>query len=161
MSLEYPEHRIAADIVRYRTNMLRLSSWLKLFRGGVNLVELGQVLTRRARAVILTALRGPARQLGIPLQDDLPSELRMAMRAPVQLHFVFASTDPGQELLRSQGGRTAQRMRARGQLQVELIQDADHTFTDLTARTTLAAALARILGVGAPEPQPASEAGRK
>jgi alpha-beta hydrolase superfamily lysophospholipase len=148
MSLEYPEHRIAADIVRYRTNMLRLSSWLKLFKGGVNLVELGHVLARRAGAVILTALRAPARQLGIPLQDDLPSELRTAARAPVQMHFVFAASDPGQELLRSQGGRTAQRMLARGQLKVELIQDADHTFTDLTARTTLAAALARILGAG-------------
>jgi predicted alpha/beta hydrolase len=160
MSLEYPEHRIAADIVRYRTNVLRLSSWLKLFTGGVNLVELGHVLARRARTVTLTALRAPARLLGIPLQDDLPSELRTAARAPVQLHFLFAATDPGQELLRSQGGSTAQRLLARGQVKVELIEGADHTFTDLTARTTLATALSRILGASAPQPQPGCEVGR-
>ena len=160
MSLEYPEHRIAADIVRYRTNVMRLSSWLKLFTGGVNLVELGHVLARRARTVTLTALRAPARLLGIPLQDDLPSELRTAVRAPVQLHFLFSASDPGQELLRSQGGRTAQRLLARGQVQVELIEGADHTFTDLTARTTLATALSRILGVGAPQSQPGCEADR-
>jgi hypothetical protein len=47
--------------------------------------------------------------------------------------------------LRTQGGRTAQRMLARGQLRVEMIENADHTFTDLIARTTLAATLARIL----------------
>jgi alpha-beta hydrolase superfamily lysophospholipase len=160
MSLEYPEHRIAADIVRYRTNVLRLSSWLKLFTGGVNLVELGHVLARRARTVTLTALRAPARLLGIPLQDDLPSELRTAARAPVQLHFLFAATDPGQELLRSQGGSTAQRMLARGQVKVELIEGADHTFTDLTARTTLATTLSRILGASAAQPQPGCEVGR-
>lgn len=160
MSLEYPEHRIAADIVRYRTNVMRLSSWLKLFSGGVNLVELGHVLARRARTVTLTALRAPARLLGIPLQDDLPSELRTAARAPVQLHFLFSASDPGQELLRSQGGRTAQRMLARGQVRVELIEGADHTFTDLTARTTLATTLSRILGAGVPQPQPGCEAGR-
>jgi predicted alpha/beta hydrolase len=159
MSLEYPEHRIAADIVRYRANVMRLSSWLKLFSGGVNLLELGQVLARRARTVTLAALRAPARLLGIPLQDDLPSELRTAARAPVQLHFLFAASDPGQELLRSQGGRTAQRMLARGQVKVELIEGADHTFTDLTARTTLATALSRILGAGAPQSQPGCEAG--
>ncbi len=42
----------------------------------------------------------------------------------------------------------AQRLLSRGQLKIELIDGADHTFTDLTARTTLAATLGRILGAG-------------
>jgi dienelactone hydrolase len=145
MSLKYPEHRIAADMIRYRTNALRLSSWLKLFSGGVNLWELAHVLARRAKTVVLEMLRPAARLLRIPLRDDLASELRTAVKAPVQLQFIFAANDPGIELLRTQGGRTAQRMLARNQLRVEMIENADHTFTDLIARTTLAATLARIL----------------
>lgn len=160
MSLEYPEHRIATDIVRYRTNALRLSSWLKLFGGGVNLWELIQVLVRRARTVTLEALRGPARMLGIPLRDDLPSELRRAANAAVDLQFVFAATDPGGEMLRSQGGKTAQRMLARGQLGVKLINDADHTFTDLAARTMLATLLTQILDGQAKHPQKTCSGGR-
>ncbi len=33
MSLAYPQHRIAADIMRYRTNVLSLASWRKLLSG--------------------------------------------------------------------------------------------------------------------------------
>ena len=51
-------------------------------------------------------------------------------------------------------------MLARGHVKIELIEGADHTFTDLTARATLATALSRILGVGASQSQPGCEAGR-
>ena len=145
MSLTYPEHRVAADIMRYRTNVLRPAAWAKLLSGRVDLLESSQVLLRRASGLALTPMRNVARTFGAPLQNDLPSELKSIVRAGIGLHFVFAGQDPGVELLRDQGGAIARRLRANGTLRVETIDGADHTFTDRELRTTLATLLERAL----------------
>jgi hypothetical protein len=137
MSLKYPEHRIAADMARYRTSTMRLSSWMKLLGGRVDFVELAHVLARHAKAVGRKPLLAIARLMRIPLRDDLPTELLSAVHTGAHLQFVFAANDPGRELLRNQGGGTVDRLRARGRLGIHLVEGADHTFTDLAARTDL------------------------
>jgi len=146
MSLQYPEHRIAADMSRYRTNVMRASSWMKLLKGQVHLLELAKVLALHARLVAARPILALARMLGIPLRDDLPAELQRLRHEDIDLQFVFAENDPGFDILRDQGGSTMRRMSARGQLRVEVIANADHTFTDLTARATLARFLVTQLG---------------
>lgn len=141
MSLQFPEFRIAADIMRYRENAFRLGPWLKLLRGQVDLRELAQVLARRAWGLARIQLRSVARLLHLPLHDDLPSELIAISRAGIRPRFVFADRDPGQELLDVLGGRVAKRLRARGLLSIQTIAGADHTFTDHSCRTMLLAAL--------------------
>jgi pimeloyl-ACP methyl ester carboxylesterase len=141
MSLKYPEHRVAADIMRYRTNAFRLAPWLKLLRGQVDLTELSLVLLRKTRALALTPLRAVARTLRIPQRNDLPTELNAIVGAGIRLNFVFAENDPGQELLSSLGGPTARRLRNRGAIGVQIVGGADHTFTDRAARAMLVAAL--------------------
>lgn len=146
MSLEYADHRVAADITRYRKNFRRLSSWRKLLAGNVDLGALAEVLRRHALTGISQPLRAVARQLRIPLTEDLPTELLRAVRAGIDLHFIFAADDPGVELLRSKGGATARGLQKRGKLGQELIPAADHTFTDLTARANLVTILTQKLG---------------
>jgi alpha-beta hydrolase superfamily lysophospholipase len=141
MSLQYADHRVASDIRRYRTNAYRIAPWIKLLRGNVNLWELFQVLARRTARLALTPLRSAARTLRIPFRNDLPSELLAIVRAGIRLRFVFAARDPGCELLNNLGGAVARRLRARGAIGVQLIEGADHTFTDSAARATLLAAL--------------------
>jgi hypothetical protein len=145
MSLKYPDYRIAADIMRYRTNILRVTSWLKLLSGRVDLLESSQVLLRRASALVLRPLRTVARAIGIPLTNDLPSELRSIVRAGIELQFVFAAQDPGVELLREQGGATARRLQSKGALRVATLAGADHTFTDRTQRARLISLLEQAL----------------
>src|SRR5579864_8416371 len=118
-------------MARYRANTLRLSSWVKLLSGQVDLSELTQVLVRRADTVARKPLRGLARLLRTPLRDDLPTELLSAAHAGTDLQFVFAENDPGLELLHDQGGATVQRLCARDRLGIKVIDGADHTFTDL------------------------------
>ena len=157
---EYTEHRIANDMQRYRTNVLRLDSWLKLLRGGVNLVQLSRVLSRRLRSVALAPLRTVARTLGIALENDLPSELRSVVRAGIQLNFVFADRDPGRELLNTLGGSSARQLLDQGAIRVQTIAGADHTFTDRTARAQLVATVIELLtatGAAATETTPAAE----
>jgi len=149
MSLDYPEHRVAQDIMRYRNNARSLSSWRKLLSGRVDLWALAHVLGRTALTQLLKPVWATARLLRISLREDLPSELLKAAHTGVDLQFIFAAMDPGVEILRDKGGATVDRLRARGRLGVELIPDADHTFTDLAARKQLAALLARKLGQSA------------
>ena len=152
MSLEFSEHRIADDIQRYRTNAFRLDAWLKLLRGNVNLVELAQVLARRIRTSAVAPLRAVARKLGLPLVDDLPSELRRVVRGGRQLHFIFAERDPGQELLNSLAGPMVRRLAAKRAIGIKTIPDADHTFTDRGARAALVAALDDMLAASPVRP---------
>jgi alpha/beta superfamily hydrolase len=143
MSLAYPQHRVAADIARYRTNAFRLASWSKLMSGQVDLRQLGGVLWQRLRTALAKPLRAAARACGRPFPDDLASELKQAAAAGIGLQFVFSDGDPGFEMLRQGGGGSVRRMRARDELTVSVIPAADHTFTDLKARATLIDVLTR------------------
>jgi predicted alpha/beta hydrolase len=144
MSLKYPQHRVAADMQRYRTKVLSAAAWAKLIAGDVDLPQLGGVLWQRLRANAYLQVRTVARALGKPLAEDLPTELQGAVSA-AQLQFVFADGDPGIELLRHGAGLTQRRMRERGLLTVTTIADADHTFTDLSTRRALVAVLTEAL----------------
>jgi dienelactone hydrolase len=145
MSLKYPEHRVAADIVRYRVKILSPSSWMKVLRGRVDLWESAQVLLRQGLALAAAPLRNLARAVGIKLGDDLPTQLRTIAKAGIDLHFVFALGDPGMEMLRGQGGATARKLRAAGKMHVATIDGADHTFTDRTRRAQLITVLEQAL----------------
>jgi alpha/beta superfamily hydrolase len=145
MSLKYPEHRVAADIVRYQLKVRSPASWMKLLRGHVDLWDSAQVLLRQGWTLAAAPVRNLARALGIELADDLPTELRTITRAGIDLHFVFALGDPGMELLRGRGGAAARKLRAAGKIHVTTIDGADHTFTDRTRRAQLINVLEQAL----------------
>src|SRR4029077_1000321 len=137
MSLAYPQHRIAADIKRYRTNALSLASWRKLLSGGVDLRQVSQGLRQHLSSALASPLRAVARALGRPYPDDLPTELRQAAGASIGMQFVLSDGDPGSELPRHRGGASVRRMLARRDLTIDVIPTADHTFTDLRTRAAL------------------------
>jgi pimeloyl-ACP methyl ester carboxylesterase len=137
MSLQYPEFRVAADIARYRTNVLRADSWRKLLGGKVDLRQLSQVLLRQLAASISNGIRTIARGLNVPLREDLGSELLSLAAKSTGIVFVFAANDPGLELLKTQGGSVARRLLSKGRLVVHIIDGADHTFTQRAARDRL------------------------
>jgi D-aspartate ligase len=145
MPLAYPKHRIAADIMRYRTNVLSLASWRKLVSGRVDLRGLSQVLVQHLSSALASPLHDVARALGRPYPDDLPTELRQAAGAGIGMQFVFSEGDPGPGLLRQGGGRSVRRMLARRELTIDVIPAADHTFTDLRTRAALIELLTRKL----------------
>ena len=146
MSLQYPEYRVAQDMRRYQKTMLNLAAWRKLLTGRVDLANLARVLARGARDRALRPLRTLARALGRPLAEDLPTELRTVLRASIDLQFVFSVGDPGLHLLQTQGGGTTRSLQARGELGIALVEDANHTFTDLPTRRRLLRVLVEKLG---------------
>jgi len=152
MSLKYPDHRIASDMMRYQANVWRPASWLKLLKGQVHLGELFQVLARRATCLTFEPLRALGHILRIPMRKDLGADLGRAAARGIDLQFVFAALEPGIELLRNKGGYAARRLRAQGRLKVEVISGTDHTFTDREPRAALARFLAAKLDGPAREP---------
>ena len=148
MSLQYPEYRVTQDIQRYRSTMLSFSAWRKLMSGRVDLANLARVLVRGACYRLLGPIRALARSFGRPLANDLPTELLAVLRGSIDLQFVFSAGDPGLQLLQTQGGGTARSLQARGQIGIALVEDANHTFTDLPTRRRLLRVLVEKLGAG-------------
>ncbi len=145
MSLEYADFRVANDAMRYRRTAFQFSSWLKLVQGRVDLGELTRVLAMRASSILASRWRNITAATGLPAKDDLGQELHNIASRGTQINFVFAASDPGQELLRLQGGAAAKRLIARGNIEIAILEDANHTFTGGASRQQLTAVLSAAL----------------
>jgi len=145
MPLDFAAFRVAADAMRYRKSIASGSSWRKLLRGQVDLVRVARVLLHRVHGAVNRPLREAMRRLGIPLADDLGSELDVLARRGVALRFIFAEGDPGQQLLAEQGGSVVRRLAAGGKLGVRIIPGTDHTFTARWAHPVVLDAICEAL----------------
>ena len=114
-------------------------------RGEVDVGKVAQVMIRRTGAWLNRHWRDLARALGVPLTDDLGHELESVAERGTAMLFVFATNDPGLQLLRTQGGSRVRKLRARGQLAIQLINGADHIFTAVSARERLITVLSEAL----------------
>lgn len=135
MSLESTRH--FEDAIQYKKSMRDPGRWLKLLRGGVNLPRLAETVLGLARA----NLKSQGEALGEILLPNggsrLSRDLRklFAMKRP--LSFFVAEGDPGREILMAGARRTATRALQNGDIVVEMIPDADHTFSQLKPRAEL------------------------
>ena len=145
MSLSVPAYMDTASVLRYRRGVLSASSLRRLLTGQVNLIELLATLSRYGLRRARHATRELGRGLGMRLRDDLVAELREIRRHGTQIHFVFAGADPGHAMLQEQGGAEVRRLQRAGTLTIDLIDQADHTFTPPAAQQALLELLARIL----------------
>lgn len=146
-SLDYPEFKVAGDAARYGRSVRDPAKWRKLLRGEVDLRAVAQTMSRHAASVVVNRARDVSRRLGRPWKDDLGAELESLAARGVDLRFVFATGDPGLDLLESQGGAVVPAMRASGELTIDLIDGPDHTFTPVWTHDVLAGVLDRALGV--------------
>lgn len=146
MRLAIPEFQVVAEAARYRTIALELSSWLRVLRGDVDVLAAIRSVLRIAWLAVCNMVRSAARILRIPLKDDLAQELQTAVRGGVELIFIFAESDPGRQLLLTQGGKMVRRLQQRHALQIEIVAAADHTFTRHWAQARLMDILLRHIG---------------
>jgi hypothetical protein len=132
MSLDTTRH--FEDAIQYRKSMRDPGRWLKLLRGGVNMPRLAETVVGLAKAKVKS--QGAAlREILMPQHGPrLSRDLRrlFAMKRP--LSFFIAEGDPGREILMTGAGRTATRALQTGEITVEMIADADHTFSQLKPR---------------------------
>lgn len=145
MSLDFTPAQVADDVRRYKGSVRSAGAWKKLFSGQVDVLRLLKVLGHRAHGVLRALLRNGLRRVHWPLHEDLGSELLQLARRGVRVDFLFASTDPGPALLREQGGYVVERLRKQGQLDITIIEAADHTFTPGWSHPLVLEALMRAM----------------
>ncbi len=145
MPLDYPAFKVAGEARRYQEAAFSAAKWKKLLRGEVNVRAVAQVMARRGYSLARHKVRDLARLARRPFPDDVGAELEQIARAGVGIHFVFAERDPGQELLRVEGGTAAAKLIAKGQIGVATIDGPDHTFTPVWSHAVLLERLGAIL----------------
>jgi alpha-beta hydrolase superfamily lysophospholipase len=136
---------IAQDVQRHRRSLLKAGTWVKLARGGLTPQRAFQIIKQSTAWIHDMAYRAIARSVGLPIKDDLAGDLAQIANRGVAMHFVFATGDPGWTLLHALGGKAVPRMQQNKQLDLRLIAQADHTFTQISPRRALEATLHDIV----------------
>jgi predicted alpha/beta hydrolase len=144
------DQRVIQGAAYYRKNAFSGVIWRRLLRGEVNVINVAQVLLSRAGVTLRHAARDVAKFLRLKLSDDLGRELETVAGRGTNMLFVFADHEPGIELLRLQGGSTVGRLREARKLEMQIIPNADHTFTAWAAREQLTSYLLAAMSLIAP-----------
>ena len=145
MPLDFAAFRVTEDAGRYKQNLRSADSWKKVLRGQVDLVRVARVVATRARDAAKYRARDLLRRVRVPLPDDLGSELLALGRKGTAMRFIFAATEPGHAMLVEQGGSAVVRLERAGRLSIDVISNADHTFTPRWSHPLLLAAILRAL----------------
>jgi len=127
--LDAAAYRVASEASRYKDVIRSRDAWKKLLRGDVHVRHALEIVARRARDLVRAKARDVLRDLRVPLEEDLGSDLLGLARRKVAVHFVFAASDPGCAMLHEQGGSVVAELSASGRLAIDVIEGPDHTFT--------------------------------
>ncbi len=147
MSLAYPAYQVAEAAAHYRRSLLRLATWKKLFSGKVDVAGFAHIMARRAAFLAGGVARDLARRAGRPMADDLGVEVLAVARRGIPMRFVFATGDPGEDLLVRQAGSALRPLLRDGRLGIRRIDGPNHTFTPVWSHTVLTGILDDELGV--------------
>ena len=136
-----PAPKVIRSVERYKAGLFRFEKWRKLVKGQIHVGGVLAVLSKWAGTTMKNLGREMARFLRIPMQRDLARELQAAVNQGTRLHFVFAQDEPGYPMLLSEGGRKVKALLARQDIYIHQIDQSDHVFARLGARTELLALL--------------------
>ena len=155
-----PDHTVQGEVRRYLQPKGQMGRLRKLLRGQVNVRHSLRLLRRHARSGLQYAGRDIGRLLGWPLRDDLARDLGGMLKRGVRVRFLIADSDPGVDMLRRQGGARVRRWLRRGLIRLEILENADHTFTRRESKQRLIAAVTRALQ-GRPSEPPGGQSERR
>lgn len=147
MSLAYPPYQVAEAAASYQRSALQWQKWKKLVTGKVDVAAFLNVMARRARMQATSLARNVVRAFGIRLREDLGAELQELARRGVALRLVFASGDPGEDLLRAEAGWALRRLERDQCLTIRRIEGPNHSFTRVWSRVVLTSVLEADLNV--------------
>ncbi len=128
-----------------RTGLLSQEFWIRLMRGEIDVRYVLGAYSERLWLALESRLRDTARRLRIPLANDLGTQLEACGARGVRLTFVFASGEPGLDLLQLQAGISIARLRDR--CRIHIVGNADHVFSKFASRKILMDLLSEELGV--------------
>ncbi len=129
----------------YKGALRRPASWLKLFRGDSDLRKIFGALKSffitKANSIRITVKEILSPHASTRLSGDLRRLFAMQRRVTL---FV-ADGDPGRDILMAEARRTALKAIKSGQMEVNMIPNADHTFSWSHSRAELVGKIAESL----------------
>jgi pimeloyl-ACP methyl ester carboxylesterase len=146
--VEFSNSRVARETARYQRAARDPEKWKKLLRGEVHVRVAAETLARHAGTRVMKRVRDVARRLNLVPHDDVGMRLRKLAKSDVEQGFVFASNDPGNQLLRDQAGSIVKILQKQGVLTISTIDGPDHTFTPLWSHEPLISALTQAITPG-------------
>jgi alpha-beta hydrolase superfamily lysophospholipase len=139
MSLAIPSEVHYRQWNDYMASMRKWDKWLKLFRGGVSVVEIIRTIAERMGILVSVKLKNlkkifQSKHSSKKGQHDLAADLQTIANTGRKIRFIFSENDPGYDLLLTNAGGAVKRLEKQGRLSIEIVSRADHTFSKNAAR---------------------------
>ena len=143
----------------YLEALWRPEVWTLALRGEVDLRGIAGALRRRSTAKATARLRRVlARWRGLPEpRSDVERVFRAASERGVRSLLVFSANDGGLDMIEQHLGNRASNMRGHDKFQLEIVEGADHTFTQRDAQDRLSALVTRFVEICAADAAPPRE----
>jgi alpha-beta hydrolase superfamily lysophospholipase len=139
--------KAASEAARYRRAAFKAESWKKLLTGKVQLGAARRIFQKRLVDFTMSQGRRVARRLGVPLEQDIASDLSQIAKHGIGLRFVFTDDEAGEQLLMELAGSMVSRLRKKGVLTIDHVHGADHTFTAVWTHRMLQRRMDEWLGL--------------
>lgn len=129
----------------YKRNISDWARWRALLTDPTKMLRVLRNVAGMVRDKSINRSRDVLRRLGMPLRDDLPSELLLLARRRTRIRLVFSDDEHGETLLWSLGGSTVNRLMRQGHLSIDHSRGADHLYTLVADREALFGLLSRLV----------------
>jgi len=138
------------DMVQYRRSMRDWRRWLKLARGDVDFGRLAEVLASQGRTQARAWLDAFLEAFVPERAPRLSRDLRKLFAMGRRLTLFVSEGDPGRDILLAGAPLTAKRALRGGRIRLQIIAEADHTFSQWRARRDVIARIGAHLRDAAP-----------
>jgi hypothetical protein len=132
MSLDTNRHFI--EMAAYKKKMKDPGRWMKLLKGQVDFKHAWEIGTSHIASIVRNKAKALAEMLGLAQESRLTCDLKKLLGRSHLAIFV-SEGDPGRDLLMHGAKRTALRAMKTGQLELQMIPNADHTFSQWRSRS--------------------------
>ena len=137
MSLDIPSvYQNIKDSKHYAKSIRSLQSWKKLVSGKASVSYIINFIGNRVAALFQQTTAAITESIS-DKKSELACDLLTIMDKGIKIIFVFASTDPGLDIVNAEAKRTFRRGLLSGAIELSVIDGADHTFSKIARRDDL------------------------
>jgi hypothetical protein len=146
-SLDVGTWRTYSESRHYKQSVRRWRSWLRLFQGQVNIPYIARIGVTRGREIVRARYASVSRRFsgGTPELENPAHDLERLTSKGTEVLLLFSRGDPGHDFLRLNYRRELRKLQRLDLFDLELVDNADHTFTSADARRRATGALTQHL----------------
>jgi len=150
MSLELSPTKNFSHWNWYMSAIRNPASWIKMLKGKIAFAALTKTVLNRIKIVISSRISSIAEDNklndnitngnklnGNTCKHNLAGCLKDIIYNKTHLYFVLARKDPGYDILMMGAGKVVKKLIRRGEINIDFIENADHTFSKVVPRCDL------------------------